>query len=115
MVLICRQGTTDLRANAWSPLRHYSRVTPAFQPRRSSITRGPARPVWDAVAERVQTLLAESVGFGELVDAALRELNNRLGDDLPSFLEPTFRPYRFIDSKEDAAANANAAVDAALS
>jgi hypothetical protein len=51
-------------------------------------------------------------GFGELVDAALRELNNRLGDNLPSFLEPRFRPYRFIDSKEDAAANANAAVDA---
>jgi hypothetical protein len=54
-------------------------------------------------------------GFGELVDAALRELNNRLGDDLPSFLEPRFRPYRFIDSKEDAAANANAAADAAPS
>ena len=51
-------------------------------------------------------------GFGELVDAALRELNNQLGDKLPSFLEPRFRPYRFIDSKEDAAANANAAVDA---
>ena len=36
-------------------------------------------------------------GFGELVDAALRELNNRFGDNLPSFLEPRFRPYRFID------------------
>ena len=47
-------------------------------------------------------------GFGELVDAALRELDNRFGDNLPSFLEPRFRPYRFIDSKEDAAANANA-------
>ena len=45
-------------------------------------------------------------GFGELVDAALRELNSRLGDNLTSFLEPRFRPYRFIDSKEDAAANA---------
>jgi hypothetical protein len=52
-------------------------------------------------------------GFGELVDAALRELNGRLGDDLPSFLEPRFRPYRFIDSKEDAAANAVAAADTA--
>ena len=51
-------------------------------------------------------------GFGELVNATLRELNDRLGDDLPSFLEPRFRPYRFIDSKEDAAANANGAVDA---
>jgi hypothetical protein len=47
-------------------------------------------------------------GFGELVDAALRELNGRLGDHLPSFLEPRFRPYRFIDSKEDAAATAKA-------
>ena len=54
-------------------------------------------------------------GFGELVDAALRELNSRLGNSLRSFLEPRFRPYRFIDSKEDAAANANAAVDAARS
>ena len=52
-------------------------------------------------------------GFGELVDSALRELNTRLGENLPSFLEPRFRPYRFIDSKEDAAANANATVDAA--
>ena len=51
-------------------------------------------------------------GFGELVDSALRELNSRLGDDLSSFLEPRFRPYRFIDSKEDAAANAGAAADA---
>ena len=50
-------------------------------------------------------------GFGELVDSTLRELNSRLGDNLSSFLEPRFRPYRFIDSKEDAAANANAAVD----
>ena len=47
-------------------------------------------------------------GFGELVDAALRELHNQFGDNLPSFLEPRFRPYRFIDSKEDAAANGNA-------
>ena len=54
-------------------------------------------------------------GFGELVDSALRELNSRLGDDLSSFLEPRFRPYRFIDSKEDAAANAGAAVDATRS
>jgi hypothetical protein len=50
-------------------------------------------------------------GFGELVDAALRELNTRLGDDLTHFLEPRFRSYRFVDSKEDAAANARA-VDA---
>jgi hypothetical protein len=54
-------------------------------------------------------------GFGELVDSALRELNSRLGDDLSSFLEPRFRPYRFIDSKEDAAANVSAAVDATRS
>jgi hypothetical protein len=54
-------------------------------------------------------------GFGELVDSALRELNSRLGDHLSSFLEPRFRPYRFIDSKEDAAANASAAVDATRS
>ena len=54
-------------------------------------------------------------GFGELVDSALRELNSRLGDNLSSFLEPRFRPYRFIDSKEDAAANASAAVDATRS
>ena len=54
-------------------------------------------------------------GFGELVDSALRVLNSRLGDDLSSFLEPRFRPYRFIDSKEDAAANAGAAVDATRS
>ena len=54
-------------------------------------------------------------GFGELVDSALRELNSRLGDDLSSFLEHRFRPYRFIDSKEDAAANAGAAVDATRS
>ena len=54
-------------------------------------------------------------GFGELVDAALRELNGRLGNELASFLELRFRPYRFIDSKEDAAANANAAVDTACS
>jgi len=45
-------------------------------------------------------------GFSELVDATLRELDERLGEKLSAFLEPRYRAYRFVDSKEDAAANA---------
>ena len=45
-------------------------------------------------------------GFSELVDAALRELNQRLDTSLAPFLEERFRKYRLEDSKEDAAANA---------
>ena len=50
-------------------------------------------------------------GFSGLVDSTLDELNQRLGDNLASFLEPRYRRYRFVDSKEDAAANARAAAD----
>jgi hypothetical protein len=50
-------------------------------------------------------------GFSALVDATLKELDGRLGNDLVPFLEPRYRPYRFVDSKEDAAANAKAGTD----
>jgi hypothetical protein len=50
-------------------------------------------------------------GFSGLVDSTMQELDERLGDNLAAFLEPRYRPYRFIDSKEDAAANAKAAAD----
>jgi hypothetical protein len=48
-------------------------------------------------------------GFSGLVDSTLEELNGRLGDNLAAFLEPRYRQYRFVDSKEDAAVNAKAA------
>ena len=50
-------------------------------------------------------------GFSGLVDSTMQELDERLGDNLAAFLEPRYRRYRFIDSKEDAAANAKAAAD----
>jgi hypothetical protein len=50
-------------------------------------------------------------GFSSLVDSTLEELNRRLGDSLAVFLEPRYRQYRFVDSKEDAAANVRAASD----
>ena len=65
----------------------------AMRPRRSSITRGPARPVWDAVAERVQTLLAESVrwtgGKQRLTDTRLHELGTQRRE---AFVPLTHRP-----------------------
>jgi len=48
-------------------------------------------------------------GFSALVDAAMRDLTDRLDSNLAPFLEVRFRPYRLVDSKEDALANAKAA------
>ena len=50
-------------------------------------------------------------GFSDLVDAAFNELNTRLPSTLTPYLEERFRKYRLADSKEDAAANARAAVE----
>ena len=50
-------------------------------------------------------------GFSVMVDAAMRDLTDRLGSDLAPFLEERFRKYRLIDSKEDAEANKKAALD----
>ena len=50
-------------------------------------------------------------GFSDLVDAAFNELNTRLASTLTPYLEERFRKYRLADSKEDAAANARAAVE----
>ena len=46
--------------------------------------------------------------FSDLVDSTMRELNSRLDANLTPFLEQRFREHRFVDSKEDAEANAKA-------
>jgi hypothetical protein len=45
-------------------------------------------------------------GFSALVDAAMHDLTARLDSNLAPFLEVRFRPYRLVDSREDADANA---------
>ena len=43
--------------------------------------------------------------FQKLMDACFQELLDRRGEGLNPWLEQRFRPFRLVDSKEDAAAN----------
>ena len=50
-------------------------------------------------------LVGKIADFQKLMDACFQELMDRRAESLKPWLEERFRPFRLVDSKEDAEAN----------
>jgi hypothetical protein len=73
-----------------------------------SIEDGELADIWYALGG---TAIRHPDHFQPLFDAVATELLSRRGAGLNPWLEQRFRPFRLIDSKEDAAASASVAGD----
>ena len=67
-----------------------------------SIEDGPLADIWYALGGAA---VRHPEHFKELMDDCFQELLTRRGDGLKTWIEERFRPFRLVDSKEDAETN----------
>jgi hypothetical protein len=67
-----------------------------------SIEDGPLADIWYALGGAA---VRHPDHFKTLMDDCFKELESRRGDGLKVWIEERFRPFRLVDSKEDAETN----------
>jgi hypothetical protein len=67
-----------------------------------SIEDGPLADIWYALGGAA---VRHPEHFKGLMDDCFQELESRRGEGLKTWLEERFRPFRLVDSKEDAETN----------